>query len=223
MSTNIKDAKSVSNIPPMESGTYAAVGKAVIDLGLQETTFEGKARETNQILIMWEFPDELIELEGEMKPRTMFQTYTMSTHEKAKLRKTLQSWRGRDFTEQELRDFDIANVIGAPCMITVTQTEKNGNTYANVSAVGKIMRGVSVQLTTDGWHFDIDNQDTWAIFPILPEWIQKKINSSLTLRQKGLQIDRNGQLVNMGNAMPQDDLPFDNDNPPMPEDSDLPF
>ena len=45
--------------------------------------------------------------------------YTASLHEKAKLRKHLESWRGRQFTQQELQGFELENVIGANCQIQV--------------------------------------------------------------------------------------------------------
>lgn len=195
MSTNIKNAKSSTTITPMEAGTYPAVCCGVIDLGVQRTLFENKEREVNQILLIWEFPDETIEIDGEQKPRWLSRIYTFSVSEKSRLRQDLKSWRGRDFTEAELKDFDIKNVLNAPCVVGVAKTEKNGNTYTNVSTVSKAMKGMDIPKPSKSHHFDIDKPETWEVFKELPEWIQKKINSSITFELEEIQLDENGSPV----------------------------
>jgi hypothetical protein len=62
--------------------------------------------------------------------------FTLSLHEKASLRKILQSWRGKAFTPEELKKFDVTTILGKPCLITVTHEPKDGGgVYANVGAV----------------------------------------------------------------------------------------
>ena len=195
MALNINSFKTGSSVPPMEAGTYPAVCYVVADLGVQPTTYDGQEKHVHQVLISWEFPDELIEYQGEMKPRVMSQTFTASTSEMSKLRKWLKSWRGRDFTAAELADFNIANVLGAPCLLSITQTEKNGNVYANISGISKAMKGQEVKPPTKKVHFDIDEQDTWPDFAHLPEWVQRKINESLTLKERGIIFDSNGNAI----------------------------
>jgi hypothetical protein len=85
---------------------------------------------------MFDFPTETIEINGEQKPRCISITLTKSTHEQAKLRKHLVSWRGRDFTEDELADFALTKLLGVPANVGVTQTKKEGKTYANISTIG---------------------------------------------------------------------------------------
>lgn len=219
MSTNIKNAKNNSTITPIEAGTYTARCCAVIDLGLQKTMYQGAERETLQILIIFEVPDETIEIDGEQKPRWISNIYTFSIHEKSRLRKDLKGWRGRDFTENELQDFDIANIINAPCMVTISQTTKNGKIYSNIASIGKLVKGLQVGQLSKQFHFDIDNTDTWTCFPELPEWIQCKINDSLTLKNRGVQISKEGAVFNIGklsqepnfieSELDAEELPFD--------------
>ena len=224
MGTNINTFKSSgSSIPPMEPGTYPAVCCAVIDIGMQKTSFEGKERETPQLILIWEFPEEQIEINGEMKPRHLSRTYTASVNEKSRLRADLKSWRGRDFTEDELADFDIARVLGAPCIITVTQTSKGGNTYANMSGVSKLMKGMVVQPPLERKHFDMDDENTWPVFAKLPEWIQDKINESITFAERNIRLDKEGHVIDRllaGGPSPSDDSMGDEVYTP---DDDLPF
>jgi hypothetical protein len=71
------------------------------------------------------------------KPFIVRQRYTPSLDSKSNLRKHLVTWRGRDFTSDEIRRFDLEKVLGAPCQLVVTHTEKEGTMYANVQAVLK--------------------------------------------------------------------------------------
>jgi len=197
MGTNIGTFKPPS-APPMEAGTYTARCTGVIDLGIQRTTWEGNEKLTPQLILIFEFPTELIEYDGEQRPRWMSITYSKSIDPKAKLRIHLQSWRGRDFTDEEMRDFDIAKVLNAPCTIVVSHTERNGNTYANISSIGKMMKGVPEPANVNKqFHFDIDDDATWGCFAGLPEWMQTKINGSETFRERGIQIDKEGKQVNV--------------------------
>jgi len=194
LSTNVKNAKNGTTYPPLEAGTYPAVCCGVIDLGLQRSVFEGNEKELVQILLTWEIPDETIEVNGETKPRQISRTYTFSVNEKARLRKDLKAWRGRDFTDVELADFDIAKVLGAPCFVNITNVTRNGTTYANLEGIMKLPKGMAVKPPTKRLHFDIDNRETWGVFHELPEWVQTKINESLTFQEKGFHLDRAGNI-----------------------------
>ena len=200
MGTNIGGWKPPS-APPMEAGTYVARCTGVIDLGVQKTTWEGKERLTPQILLIFEFPTELIEYDGEKRPRWISQKYTKSIDPKAKLRHHLQAWRGCDFTDQEMHDFDIARVLNAACTIVVSHTEKNGNYYANISSIGQMMKGIPTPAdVVKQFHFDIDDEGTWACFADLPEWIQALINGSETFREAGIQISKDGKRVDVASS-----------------------
>jgi hypothetical protein len=52
--------------------------------------------------------------------------FTLSLNEKANLRADLASWRGRDFTPEEIRGFDLKNILGHWAMISVTASERDG-------------------------------------------------------------------------------------------------
>ena len=63
--------------------------------------------------------EELIEIGGEMVPRTISPRYTASLNVKSVLRRDLSAWRGRDFTQAELEEFNLRNIVGAPCLLQV--------------------------------------------------------------------------------------------------------
>lgn len=127
-----------SNYEPPPEGLGQAVCVDVEDLGFQENHFGGK--DQHKVRIHW----MLEELNAEGRPYFISQMYTNSLHEKAKLRQHLQSWRGRSFTSEELKGFDLENLIGVNCQIQVVHRITNeGRTFANVSAIVPLGKGMA--------------------------------------------------------------------------------
>jgi hypothetical protein len=119
----------------------------------------------------WE--KEGVEHEG---PMAIGSKFTLSLHEKAALRKILQSWRGRAFTPDELKKFDVTTILGKPCLITVTHSPKDGGgVYANVGAVAKLPPGIPAPtLESEPFIYDADNLDS---FDKLRPWLQDLIKA----------------------------------------------
>lgn len=126
--------------PPI--GSHAARCIAIIDIGTQKTTFEGETQIRRQVIVRWELSNELMTT-GDFagKPFTVSKFYTASLHEKAGLRKDLVSWRSRDFTPEELKGFDLKNILGHPCMLAVGLSEKG---KAKVTSVMGLPKGMVV-------------------------------------------------------------------------------
>ena len=125
--------------PTAPEGTFAALCVDEIDLGRVKTSFGGEDRERNMVRIVWQLDED----GKDGKPYLIKQDYTASLHEKATLRKHLQSWRGRAFTPTELVGFDLETVVGAGGMVAVVHaTGRKGGTFANVEAVMKLPKGV---------------------------------------------------------------------------------
>lgn len=118
------------------AGSHVARCIKLTDLGTQVGEYEGKANSRNQVLVTWELPNELMD---DGQPFTVSKFYTNSLGDKATLRHHLVSWRGREFTPEELVRFDIQTILGAPCLISVTHTEKG---KAKVDAVMRLPKGM---------------------------------------------------------------------------------
>jgi len=124
-----------SSLEPIAAGMYQAVCYGVVGLGTQ-TPLNPAHKAAFKLRLCFEIP-ELKETndEGQEFTRTASKKYTLSLHEKSKLRPDLVSWRGRDFTDQELRGFDLENLLGVPCTLQVIQKEFDGKTIALVNAI----------------------------------------------------------------------------------------
>jgi hypothetical protein len=109
-------------------------------------------------------------------PMVIGKQYTMSLNEKANLRADLESWRGKIFTKEELNGFNLMNILGKPCMIGVTHNQSGDKTYANVSAVMGLSKGIPApKAANEPVAYSIDEHDENA-FQKLPAWLQTAIN-----------------------------------------------
>jgi len=167
---------------PVPQGTHIAICDQVVDLGKQviKSQMYGESVK-HQVYIRWQIPEERYEYEyeGEKRegPSTIGKTYTVSLGEKANLRKDLQAWRGKPFTPDELRGFDIAKLLGVPATITVTHTEKDGRTFANIASVGGIPKGMpKPAVEGDAILYDADNLGN---FEKLTKKMQERVTAQI--------------------------------------------
>jgi hypothetical protein len=171
-------------IPP---GSYIARCYLLVDMG--EQLSDGKFGQSVQhkIRLGWEVFGEdetgaplTVEYEGVQRQMTIGKTYTLSLNEKAGLRKDLTSWRGRDFTPEELEGFDITNILNVYCMLNITTSEKDGKTYTNISAITPLpsaLKNAKPPADHDAVTFNLDEPD-WQVFEALPEWLSDTIKKS---------------------------------------------
>lgn len=181
-----KEKPGGAKFDPVEAGTYPARCCGVIDLGIQHVEWQGQSKDQEKVMLMFELPTERIEIDGEDKPRWLSIRYTVSLHEKAGLRKTLDAWRGKPMSPEELRGFNIGCLLNAPCMLTVVHKEgSNGGTFANIGGISKPMKGMAVpELENEPILFDMDAEDAEDTFKKLPEWIQNIVEESVTWKER---------------------------------------
>jgi len=162
------------------SGNHIARCYGMVQIGtVKEETGIYAGKETHKVRISWETPHETHDFGKGLQPFSVHKEFTLSMHEKATLRKYLESWRGKAFTETEAEAFDITKLIGKPCMINVIhKTSGKGNSYADISSIATLPKGLecpnqinqTVELSFDNW-----NQN---VFDSLPDFLKDKIKSS---------------------------------------------
>ena len=168
-------------------GVHMARCYSLIDLGTQLSHGQYGEREQHKIRIAWELFGEdddgkplTIERDGNVMPMTISKSYTLSLSEKSNLRKDLQSWRGRAFTDEEAKGFDISKLLNVYCMINVTHSETNGKTYANVASITPIpsaLKNAKPEPIHPTVVFDLDNPD-WEVFDSFHDKLKDAIKSS---------------------------------------------
>jgi len=95
---NLKDFPVGSNadFTPMDAGTYNAVCIGIVDLGTQTLDYAGETKHRGQMLILFEFPEATIDVDGATMPRNLSLKVSKSANTKSNLRKSLTARRGKD-------------------------------------------------------------------------------------------------------------------------------
>lgn len=160
--------------PPVEPGVYMAICIGCVDLGEQyNETFKNHS---NKCLYIFELIGETIEVDGEMKPRQLSKEFAISSSSKSNLRKFIESWNGKSYTDDDFMELDLFDQIGKSCQINVVLNDTKE--YANIDNLMPLPRGVPAFTTeTAPVRWDMSAWDD-EVFKTLPEWIQDKIKKS---------------------------------------------
>jgi hypothetical protein len=163
---------------------YIARCYKMIEIGTVEEVILGEKKILHKVRIGWELPTEMRVFDKEKgeQPLVIDKEYTLSMNEKANLRKDLKSWRGKDFTEDEARSFDITKLIGAPCMLNIIHKPSKkdpSKVYEEIAGITPMPKGVpcpeqinrSFVLSYD--EFDVE------LFDMLPDFIKNKMITSV--------------------------------------------
>lgn len=163
-------------------GNHPARCIRIIDVGTQEGEYAGKPTYRRQIVLMWELPNELVEVKGEQKPAIVSKWYTASLSEKAKIRADLESWRGRPFTQEELMGFEVKNVLDKCCLVNVVHSEKGKAKVTAVTALPKDGTGQPMSMPPRGGdlvYFSLERDEFKAdVFDSLSDYWKEKITGS---------------------------------------------
>lgn len=172
--------KSSQNFEPIPAGTYVARCFSMVEIGTIPVDWKGETKWQKKVRISFELPTELkvFKEENGAQPYSISNEYTISMHEKSNLRKTLSGWRGKAFTDMEAEAFDITKLLGVPCMLSIIHTVKDGKTYANISSISAVAKGmVCPPQINPTFEFSFENYDE-AKFNSLPDWLKDKIKKS---------------------------------------------
>lgn len=169
---------------PIPAGNYAARCYQMIHIGTVTEFILGEQKILNKVRIGWELPTELRvfdEAKGE-QPLVISEEFTLSMHEKSKLRQFLTAWRGKGFTEDEAKCFDITKLLGAPCLLNIVHkpSKKDASVmYANIGSVSPLPKGFTIPAQINPtFLLDYDNF-TWDAFNGLPDFIKDKMKGSV--------------------------------------------
>ena len=196
--SGVTGGKTYENCP---EGTFAARCYSIIDLGHQTVIWEGKASVKPIVRITWEVSEKMTD----GRPFVISKEYTARITPKSTLKKDLEAWRGRAFTDQELANFSLENVLGKPCLLQVTHKKSADKTYANISSIMSLPKGMPCdELVNETITFDINEFDT-KVFESLPEFIRKKILMSKEMEEREMPV-HTPEPISLGDN--PEDVPF---------------
>jgi len=218
MSYIVKDTSGGVETAPIPAGMHHAICYALIDIGTQPKF--GNFPSRRKTVFIWELPDQRIEIDRDGKklnlPRAISEKFTTSLASKSNMRPMLESWRGKQFTQQELDGFDMSKVVGANCFLNIIHEHGKGDkanrVYANVASVNPLPANMPRKKLENApivFHMDAFNGPV-QIPETIPEWIRALIIQSdeyqAKVRPSNAPIQSNGNSD--GQDVPEDDVPF---------------
>lgn len=196
------------------TGNYVARCYQMVEIGTVTESVLGVEKTQKKVRIGWELPEEMKVFKQENGEQTLVisKEFTLSMHEKSNLRLALKSWRGKDFTEEEARKFDITKLVGVPCMLNIIHIASKADAskiYEQISGITPLHKSVICPLQiNDNFILSFDDFDK-SNFDKLPDFIKDKIRGSKEYKemQNPNHVESVGKIENLSDEN-EDDLPF---------------
>lgn len=173
-----------------DEGSQILRNYAIIDLGTQMESFQGRAPEPRQKIIMFfEFPKKLHVFDEKRgpEPLTVYHEYTYVASDRSKLTKVVMSWGQLKNTPERL---NLRPYLGQYCLASIKHkpsTKNPNDKYASIDNKGEAVFPVMQDLkdpqtgkpigcreyNQNIW-FDLDHF-SWETFNKLPKFVQDKI------------------------------------------------
>lgn len=212
MSLTVSSGESDYEVVP--AGQHLAVCYRLVDAGTREEQYKDNPPKKRHVLfVYWELPEVKM---GDGRPFTISKKYTLTLNENGTLFKDLKTWRGKSFTQEELKGFDLLNVLGVSALLEVEHSDEG---KARVVSVFKPDGGAKkTETENEQQAFDIDeyakgDPKMIEIFGSFPEWMQGMIEESFevsaAMKQAGNSASTSsGGLDEFKKEVSEDEIPF---------------
>ena len=175
---------------PLAPDNYMARIVIIADLGVQEQRpYKGQEKPpVQEILVTYELVTEFMKDEDgnddEERPRWITERFPLYNL-KADKAKSTRRYLALDPKMEHQGDFTA--LLGAPCLVTVVNNERDGRVYNNVGNISAALKGIPVpELVNEPVLFDFDepSQDAWDR---MPDWMNDVIQESLSYKGSKVQ------------------------------------
>jgi hypothetical protein len=197
-------------------GSHLARCYRIVDLGTQKSEYQGQVKYLHKVMLGWEIHgmnDDGTPIKmTDGRPFAMFKHYTLSWSDKATLRIDLQAWRGRPFTAEEMRRFDLKTILGAWCMLNVIERAGNdGKMYVNVANISPVpamikQNGLPAAVNKNEM-FNLSEPDM-AMFETFSDNLKKKIQGSPEWEKLQSKPKQAAAAPASDDGLTDDDIPF---------------
>jgi hypothetical protein len=160
-----------------EAGTDTGILIRIIDIGTHTSTYQGQESARRKVVFVFELPNQKGQ---ERTPLTVSKFYTFSMHEKANLRRDLETWRGKPYTSAELEVFDPARLLGQPCLLTLKErTTADGKLRIDVAQITSLAKEMSRPgaPVNETYVYDLDDHNP-EVFEKISDGLKRLITAS---------------------------------------------
>lgn len=144
MADNVVVRNEAAAWTPPDEGEYTAALADVIDLGVQDG---GQYGPKHKIAFVFQLDAKSPDTGKRFE---INDRYTLSMHEKAKLRQFLGMWRGRPYSEAEAsKGVPLDKLVGINAIVTIVHNVVGEKTYANIFNIRPVPRGAPLLNVVD--------------------------------------------------------------------------
>lgn len=127
------------------AGSQQLVCVDVVDMGIIDSKWNGQSKPQHKVRL--KFQSGLKMKDG--KPYLVQRQFTWSMFKSAGLRKFLDLWFGRTFSDQEADAFDFDNLIGMNGWGNITHNQTSRGIFADIQGVMPLPPGMPLLVPTD--------------------------------------------------------------------------
>lgn len=139
-------------------GAHQAVCAQIHNVGYQ--LYQGQVQASPQCVMIFEIGQKMVGGAMDGKQMVISENFGMYLSGESKLRKFLNSWRGKAFTDEDLKSFTLRNLLGKHCTLIIThEPKKNGGMCAKIKGIAPAEKGGEPVLVT---------------YTEVPKWVQEK-------------------------------------------------
>lgn len=195
-------------LPP--DGPHPAICYQIVYVGTVPNLFPNAPNPMRKVIrLTFELHTDPMMDDG--RPYSISKEFTFSANENASLRKFIEAWRGKTYSDEELKQqggLPISELVGQPAIINVSYTDKGDKKYANISTVTRLMKGMPKPEQINPSLVYTATKHDQAVFDKLPSFIQEKIKTSAEYHELGDKHSQDVYHANVADDFPDDSIPF---------------
>jgi len=186
-------------LPP--SGLVLGTLVRILDLGTQKVTWQGAVKMQRKVMFTFELHGEGYQMD-DGKPMVQSKRYTLSLNQQSGLRADLESWAGKGLTEDQLKGFNLKDLLGKWAYLNLTHTDRESKTYCNIMGLNPIPSQVAKagfpEIVNPFVYLNLQEYDQ-KVFDGLSDGLKKVISESAEWQNCNGEID---------NSIDDDPIPF---------------
>ena len=209
----MKAPKPKSTYEAVPAGTHVATLYSIVNLGTSSFEFKGEMKTSTKIRLTFELPGEMREF-GEdkvMKPMAISREFGFSMGKKSHLRPFVEGMLGVALHDEEAYAFDIEDLLGRSCLLSVSHTEKDGNVYSNINSASPLMKGMASPTGINATSLIDVNTATPEQIEALPGFLRDKIKASEEWKARQSVSDMDAGIPPFEDNIANEDNPFAGD------------
>ena len=133
----VAETKGTSDYKLHPSGLAMGTLVRILDLGTQKVTWQGAVKMQRKVMFTFELHGEGYAMD-DGKPMVQSKRYTLSLNQQSGLRADLESWAGKGLSEDQLKGFNLKDLLGKWAYLNLTHSEREGKTYCNIMGLNPV-------------------------------------------------------------------------------------